>query len=169
MDGEAAGLNANHRRALASAFAHLDRSFREIVAAMDGAASPLSSHIDDLEGERRALVRDRIDRLRERLAAAMRALDLRPPERIPITRALQVALTHAQVTLDELAPSHLRGYGLLGSEAAERVATVLADLDRVMRGLATDLARPETADLAARIARVPLDAQRERLSRMAAS
>ena len=166
LDDEAAGLNANHRRALASTFAHLDRSFGEIEDAMDDTASPLSSHIDDLEGERRALVRDRIDRLRERLAAAMRALDLRPPERIPITRALQVVLTHAQVALDELAPSRLRGYGLLGSEAAERIATVLADLDRAMRGLATDLARPDTADLAGRIARVPLDAHRERLSRI---
>jgi GTP-binding protein EngB required for normal cell division len=165
-DEEAEGLNANHRRAFAATFAHLDRSFGEIEAAMDDTASPLSSHVDDLEGERRALVRGRIDRLRERLTAAMRALDLRPPERIPITRALGVALTHAQIALDDLDPSRLRGYGLLGNHAAERVAAVLADLDRAIRGLATELARPEAADFASRIARIPLDAQRERLSRI---
>ncbi|HEY1550965.1 MAG TPA: dynamin family protein [Kofleriaceae bacterium] len=153
-------LNANHVRVLSASFGVLDQQLADVVAAMGAAPSPLSSHAVDLSPEQRAIVLDHVEQIRDRLAGAVSTLGLRTPTRVPITRTLRAVLMHAQVALEDLAPAKLRGYGLLGAEPGQRIATVLSDLDRTISRLAAYVARPERNDLASRIGKLDTEAVR---------
>jgi small GTP-binding protein len=163
-DGTAQGLNPNHVRALSVTFAHLAHELSGLQAAVNEPPSPLAAYANDLTPEQQAIVIDHLSQLRDRLVAAVRGLRLRPPEPVPLSRALSTSLIAAQIALEELSAERLRGYGLLDAETAERVATVVGDLDRTIRRLSSLLARPATNDLSARIKNIGGDARWQMLS-----
>lgn len=148
------GLNANHVRVLSSALAELERALSGIQSTLRASPSELSRHRDDLTAEQRPIVIDHLQHIRDRLVAASKRLGLQPPPPIPLSRWLQTVLTSAQISLDDLSPARLRGYGALDSADAKRIAVVMSDLDRAVRRLAEYLSRPTGEDLHARIQRL---------------
>ena len=107
-------LNPNHIRVLAASFAHIDQQLARVEAALQARPSPLTRELDDFSSEQRRAVLHHIEHIRDRLVSAMRTLELPAPQRIPLSRSLHTTLIAAQTGLDDLAPSRLRGYGLLG-------------------------------------------------------
>ncbi|MEO6771430.1 MAG: dynamin family protein [Kofleriaceae bacterium] len=151
------GLNPDHVRVLAAGLSHLEESFATIERALLGRGSTLSRYVDDLAPEQRTIAVDYIEQIRERLAIAARTLKLSAPARIPISRSLHTIVTSAKITLEDLSPRRLRGYGPLDATEAELVASVASDLDRALERFAEFLARPTPNDLHERIARLTAD------------
>ncbi len=152
-----AGLNESQGRALASALAYIDRLLLDVEAIASAAASrsPFSHYAADLSPTQRQVVADSLARIRARMAEALESLGV-PTDgpRVSASWAVQTTLTCAEVTLDDVAPPRLRGYGELSPETAAAVERVEADLARSLRRLRTWLAQGLGRDLAGRLARL---------------
>lgn len=129
------GITDNHRRVLQAGFAHVDSLLGEIEAALLGATTLFPRFVADLSEAQQRVVRDHVADVRRQVQDALRALRVPVPEaNVKLTRALQARLTLALITLAELDPVHLRGYGELSSP--DRVEAALAPCARSLRRLA---------------------------------
>jgi GTP-binding protein EngB required for normal cell division len=153
-------LGENHRRTLLAAFTQMDKLLLDIESAAR-ARSPLSTISADLAPVQEQVIADYVGRIRERVKEALARLGIAlPAPRTTASWAIQTSLSFAQVALAEVSPSRLRGYGALADEDAALLASVEADLARLVRALHTYVAQGLGRDLSARLARLeqaPID------------
>ncbi len=156
-------LNDNHRRILASTLTCLDELLVAIETTVSGAAarSPFSPYVPDLSASELHVLPDYVAEIRSRMAEMADALGLAVARfTVPTSRAIDVRLMSADITLAEICPEKLRGYGASTAAGAAAVEHFRAELSRVIQQLRTLLARGTAADLAERIARLhdaPID------------
>lgn len=148
-------LNENHRRAILAAFRTIDKLLEDVENVRASAASPFSRIFNDLTPTQQQVVGDYVEGIRARMTDALKALEtsVRPPE-TAASWAIQTALAFAQITVQEIAPSRLRGYGPLDGEASVLIERLNADLERSIRRLDTYLTAGLGKDLAARLERL---------------
>jgi len=156
-------LNDNHRRALTTTLAHIDELLTDAEHAASAQPSAFARVASDLSPAERAALTDYIAQARTQMVDAAHALGLElPAARVSAVAAISTALTMAEIDLQDVDPSRLRGYGLLDDESATLVERVEADLTRALRRIQSYLARRGTGDFAARLARLeqaPFDAE----------
>jgi len=149
------GLNANHQRALLSAFAHVNALLTEAEQLVTGEGSPVPKIVPDLTPVERQVFQDYVARLRGQLTEALKVLGIPVPQ--PTVRAswaIRTLLSSAEITLEDTQPGRLRGYGPLASEMAPVIERLEADLARTLRRMGAYLAGRSGMDLAGRIARL---------------
>ena len=161
-------LNENHQRHLLSTFQYVDNllSEAEHIMASAGSASPFQEYSQDTTPIQRKVTHDYIVRVRE----AMRRIleELKVPLRPPISGALWAARGHfnfAGIAIAEIAPEHMRGYGLLSDEDARAMARIVAELNAELNRIRDYLAQGTTADLQARLQRLEQTRDEVRLLR----
>jgi len=115
-------LNENHRRAILAAFRTIDKLLEDVENAKASAASPLSRLFNDLTPTQQQVIGDYV------------ATSVKPPG-TAASWAIQTGL--AQITVQEIAPSRLKGYGPLDQEASILIERLNADLERSIRRLNT--------------------------------
>ena len=148
-------LNENHRRAILAAFRTIDKLLEDVENAQASAASPFSRIFNDLTPTQQQVIGDYVAGIRARMTDALKALatSVRPPG-TAASWAIQTALAFAQITVQEIAPSRLKGYGPLDEEASTLIERLNADLERSIRRLDTYLTAGLGKDLAARLERL---------------
>jgi GTP-binding protein EngB required for normal cell division len=148
-------INDNHRRSIAAAFRYIDGLLVDVETTAVSAASPFSRFYPDLTSAQQGILADYIARIRKQMLDVLErlAIPVEPP-RNPATWSIQTALSFARLTIQEISPEKLRGYGALDERAAAGLARLEADLDRTIRRLQTLLAQNLGKDLAARLERL---------------
>ena len=147
-------LNDNHRRMLEATLTHVDGLLTEIER-LASSASPFSGVLPDLTEMQSRVILDAMANVRWQLVDAARSLLGRLPE--PSTRAswsIRTHLTMMDVSLEEVSPRRLRGYGQLDAAALDHVQRVVADLSRTVQRLQTYLTQGLGRDLSARLERL---------------
>lgn len=127
-------LNENHRRHILHSFLAIEEQLARVEAliAQAGTASPLSPHIKDLSPEEGCVVGDHIARIRAALLSHLSDLGI-PPEirRKSVRWSVQTSLLALQITVEDLSPGKLAGYGPLDSAGRETIVRIQDDLRRL--------------------------------------
>lgn len=149
------GLNANHARALYAAAVAVDRLLGEMEALATSRDSPFRRYVDDLSPVQKQLLTAFTRAARLRMVGALSQFGVPAPAPSGSARATaRNALTFAEIALQEVEPSHLRGYGMLSSEAEAAIERMLADLAATLGSVREFLAETVDDDLGDRIARL---------------
>ncbi len=166
-DDDAAGeredpprLNENHRRHLLASCRYIDRllsEIDEIVTAADS-QSPFARYANDLSPTLKKLLHDYFVRLRTDMLRMLERHDAIPDaDRISALHAIRTALGFVDISIEELKPQYMRGYGTVPEALepelnglAEELKSVVTTLDLALAGGAagsfeTRLARLERA------------------------
>ena len=149
------GLNSNHRRSLLAGFHHIDDLLGDVESSANTSDSPFAKRFNDLSPVERKVVLDSVAAIRERMASAVRAIEVAlPAPRTAASWAIQTTLSFAQITVQEMDPKRLAGYGTVGPEAVELLQSLNSDLERNLKRLIAYLARGTGKDLAGRLDRL---------------
>jgi GTP-binding protein EngB required for normal cell division len=150
-------LNAYHRKSIGAAFHHIDERLAQIEAILHsiGAKSPFSRYAFDVGPMECHAVVGYLQRLRERMWAAMERLEI-PPESHKLSAAWVICTTllDVSITLCEIEPRRLVGYGEVDEVSATVLSGILSDLDRLVNSLDAYLRRMMGGDMAERMARL---------------
>ncbi len=155
MSTASSGLNENHRRALTAAFQHLDKLLTDVEAASAATRSSLSEFVADLSPTQQQVLADSVSQLRSKMTDALKAMDIRIqiPDR-PASWAIQTGLSLARITVQEIAPKKLLGYGPLGDGTLALIGQLDADLERGIGRIQAYLSQGLGKDLAQRLDRL---------------
>lgn len=153
--GRGPGINSNHVRALYAAAVAVDRLLGDVEALATSADSPFRRYVDDLTAVQKQVLVAFTRAAHVRMTDALAHLGVPAPAPSGSARAsARNALTFADVALQEVEPSRLRGYGPLAAEAEAAIERMLADVAAVLTSVREFLAEPPEVDLAQRIARL---------------
>lgn len=150
-------MNENHQRHLLSTFQYVDNllSEAEHILISAGSPSPFQEYSPDSTPVQRKVAHDYIVRVRETMR---RALDeLKIPLKPPICGAIWAARSHASfasISIAEIEPEPMRGYGKISSEDEQVLNKIVAELNSVLNRLNAYLAQGADADLQARLQRL---------------
>jgi GTP-binding protein EngB required for normal cell division len=157
MPNPAIRLNENHRRALLAGFRHIDQLLTEGTSglgpsddtAIFGLVSP------DATPVQKKVVADQIKRVRQTVRRALDACDLAiPPPTVAALWSLQTYLMSVDITLEEMGPKHLVGYGPLDQATAEAVRAFQAQIRAALADVQKFVASGSGGDLASRLKRL---------------
>lgn len=164
----ASGLTSTHVRALYATAVAIDRLLGEIEVLAAASESPFQRFTDDLSPVQKQMLIAFTRAAHVRMVGALSRLGVPAPRPSGSARAsARTTLTFAEVALQEVEPSRLRGYGALSSEAEAAIERMLADLTATLSGVREFLAEPSDDDLGARIARLDeKSAHRTELARL---
>lgn len=150
-------MNGNHQRRVAVAYRHIDGLLREAEDALagSGASSPFSLIIPDAAPVQHRVIADYAQHLRGAMARAMPRLGIpfRPPE-VPATRLALTNLMAAEISLEEIDPRRLGGYGSLAPEDARALADTNAELLTILGQMGAYLRAGSGARLETRLERL---------------
>jgi len=143
------GLNEAHQNRLMITLLDLRRQLERVEDAMRQPAklAPFMEHEPDLSPQQSEAILQSFERLRTGLLEAAKKLDL-PLEvrRSSLTWELQCLLTHFQISLVEIGPKELRGYGEVGAPAREILQQVQKEIGQLVKELGATIASTCRAD-----------------------
>jgi len=150
-------LNESQRRAILFCLLDLHRRLAEMESLLvqGQSPSPLSQYVNDLSLIEIKVVRDYFERLRARILACLQEAAI-PPEirRTGLRWALQVNLSTLLVTLGEMTPKNLAGYGHLSDDGRAITLKVREDLTRLIDRVGASLRQGLGGDMEQRLARL---------------
>ncbi len=144
-EANAAGtLNEHHRRHLLASCRYIDRLLSDIdvIVASADSQSPFARYVNDLPPTLRKLLRDYFVRLRADMLRVLERHDAMPDaNRISALHAIRTALGFVDISIEELKPQYMQGYGAVPAALepelnglAEELKSVVATLDRALAG-----------------------------------
>ncbi len=138
-------MNEPQKRRIAATFQHVDELLRTALQAVsgEGADSPFNELLPDALPEQRRSVSDGARLLRERMASALRRLDIpvQPPG-IPATRSAYTHVIFAEVDIEDINPVRLNGYGVLAPEDARILEETCTELGAILGRIRASLEGP---------------------------
>jgi GTP-binding protein EngB required for normal cell division len=158
----------NHQRHLLSTFQHVDNllSEAERILISSGSPSPFQEYSPDSTPVQRKVTHDYIVRVRETMRRILEELEI--PLKPPICGAIWAARSHlsfASISIAEIEPEPMKGYGKLSSEDEQLLNKIVAELNSVLNRLGTYLAQGADADLQSRLQRLEQTKDEVRLLR----
>jgi GTP-binding protein EngB required for normal cell division len=150
-------LNGPQSRAILCGFLDVHRRMAELEALIATGERPsaFSRYLHDLSPTEAKVAQDYFARIRTAMRAHLEEcgilLDVRPAS---LRWALQTGLSFIGITVEELRPSKLRGYGELGQEARALTQKICEDLGRLVDQVAAYLRQGIGRDLQGRLARL---------------
>jgi GTP-binding protein EngB required for normal cell division len=117
--------------------------------------SPFSQYVNDLSPTEAKVVHEYFDRIRAAMLAHLRACEIRLEVRPTSLRwAIECGISFMRITVEELGPSKLGGYGPLKPEAEAQSTKIREDLARLVDQVARYLRQGIGRDLHERLARL---------------
>ena len=135
-------LNENHRRILFHLLESVDHSLFGLECALNPISlrSPFRSPITGLTDAQREIVRGFSKRMRARMCAILSAKAAEvAPEEVSLARAVRPYLLAIQISLEELGPRHMKGYGDLSAGARRELEDMAAELQGLVAQFAAEL------------------------------
>ena len=150
-------MNENHQRHLLSTFQYVDNllSEAERILISSGSPSPFQEYSPDSTPVQRKVTHDYILRVRETMRRILEELKI--PLKPPISGAIWAARSHASfasISIAEIEPEPMKGYGKISSEDEQMLNKIVAELNSVLNRLNAYLAQGRDADLQTRLQRL---------------
>ena len=124
-------LNESQERHLRVVCQYVDRLFGEIESILASATSKAAfpKYISEISASDRRAIEDSINEIRTELVRALERQNI-PPEKatIPDARAICATLDSIEISLDELKPKNMRGYGEVPESAAKELEKIAEEL-----------------------------------------
>jgi GTP-binding protein EngB required for normal cell division len=162
-------LNKNHKSGMRSIFQSLDASLMRAVDVLNltQEQSPFSDVVPDATPVQRKVVADYVSRIRTLMRDALESQGVSPTrETHGSVWSAQIAVLSAAITLEELHPKRLRGYGTIDPDDAEWLIHLLAQIDDLLERVRSYLAAGSGADLDERLSRLTATDDVEMLRRL---
>ncbi len=147
-------LNSNHERRLSVTCRYIDKLLADMESMLNVATSKLAfpQYTPDLTSAQRRVVEDYISRIRSQLIRVLDGQNIeRPPADIPVARSLHSTLTFVDITVEELRPEYMRGYGEVPPQAAVELNRIAGELQGLVRQLDQYLMRGAGENLQQRL------------------
>ncbi|MBZ5570173.1 MAG: dynamin family protein [Acidobacteriia bacterium] len=148
------GLNEYQQRRLSVTCRHIDKLLSDIEAVLWASASksPFPKYISDISPAQRRVSEDYIARIRARLVRTLESQDISiEPPSIPATRTLYMALTFVDISVEELRPRYMRGYGEVSPAAATELNGIVGELEGLVNQLNIFIGQASVSNLQQRI------------------
>lgn len=148
------GLNEYQQRRLSVTCRHIDKLLADIEAVLWASASksPFPKYISDISPAQRRVIEDYIARIRARLVGTLESQDISiEPPSIPATRTLYMALTFVDISVEELRPRYMRGYGEVSPTAATELNGIVGELEGLVNQLNIFIGQASASNLQQRI------------------
>ena len=131
-------LNSNHERRLSVTCRYIDKLLADMESILSISSSKLAfpQYTSDLTSAQRRVIEDYISRIRAQLIRVLDGQHIeRPPADIPVARSLHSTLTFVDITVEELRPEYMRGYGEVPPQAAAELNSIAGELQGLVREL----------------------------------
>jgi len=143
-------LNSNHERRLSVTCRYIDKLLADMESILNVSSSKLAfpQYAPDLTSAQRRVVEDYISRIRAQLIRVLDGQNIeRPPADIPVARSLHSTLAFVDITVEELRPEYIRGYGEVPPQAAVELNSIAGELQCLVRQLDQYLMRSADENL----------------------
>jgi GTP-binding protein EngB required for normal cell division len=162
------GFNENHLRSLRVKFQYIDQTLAEVERIMASADSPslFEQYTPDTTPIQRKVAHGYVARIRDAIRRVINELEVPTPR--PHCGALWAARTQlmgVSLTLDELRPRYMRGYGALSEQAGQTLEAVYAELRALTAKLENYLTEGAGENLQVRLQRLEQTTDEVRLLR----
>jgi len=150
-------LNAAQRQHLLSHAKYADRLLSDVEEILNASESKsvFPRYIPDVSLAQAKLVRGYIARFRDQLARVMDGFSIaHGGPSFGSIHSIRVTLTFVRITVQEMAPHYLEGYGELRKSAVPQLQGLCAELEGLLERLGGFLAQGPTADLQTRLERL---------------
>ncbi len=130
-------LNEHHLRRLLVSCQYVDHLLSEIENVLNTAASlaVFPKYFIDINPAERQVIEDYSARIRRQLLRLVERHGIAHQPGIPATRAIHSLLSVAQISVEELNPRHLRGYGKVPESAAAVLKPLVGELEELIAAL----------------------------------
>jgi GTP-binding protein EngB required for normal cell division len=148
-------LNGPQSRAILCGFLDVHRRMAELEALLAPVETPsaFSAYVNDLSPTEVQVVKDHFARIRNAMLGHLKRCEIPLAVRATSLRwALQTGVSFIGITVEELGPSKLRGYGTLDKEASTQSTKMREDLERLVDQVAAYLRQGLGRDLPERLA-----------------
>jgi len=140
-------LNPSQRNRLLVTCRHIDGLLGDIEATLNAAASNsvFPNYIEDVGLSRRRGIEAQIACLRALLLRVLASQSIAPERpQISATHSIKVGLTFIDIAITELAPRHMRGYGVVSEQGAADLKDIVASLQSGVREILKELSDART-------------------------
>ena len=147
-------LNPHQKTRLRITCQYIDKLLSDMEDILHAAASqsPFPRYIADINPAQVRVIEDHVRRLRSQLVRTI-AWQQMKPERpdIPATRAVLTNLTFIDISIEELKPSYMKGYGTVPDDAVNELNGVVYELRSLVSGMERYLKQELAMDLEKRL------------------
>ena len=152
-----ASLNDSQKRHLLLTFEHVDNLLTDALQALTSAeeASPFRRYVADSLPVQRKVIADYVARLRNMMVRILEGQGMAVPRpQVGSLWSFQTTLLSAKISVEELAPKYMRGYGDVPDEVAHELDILTTQLMDVLDRIGGYLARGSGQDLQDRLERL---------------
>jgi len=124
-------LNSNHERRLTVTCRHIDKLLAEMEDALRVSSSrqAFPQYVTDVSPAQQRIIEDGIVRIRKHLISVLDIHRIeRPVPSIPVSRFLHTMLSFVRISIEELRPRYMRGYGGLSPAAEQELNEIVSEL-----------------------------------------
>ncbi len=150
-------LNESQQRHLRVSCEYIDKMLSSIENILNTSASKAAfpQYIAQISPAQRRTIEDYITRLRAQLVRVLAGQSMPPHSpSIPDVRAISVSLSAIEITVDELKPKNMRGYGDLAPELALEFNGIVGEMEGIVSRLSRYVLQEEGEDLQSRLQRL---------------
>ncbi len=142
MESTVAGLNENHKRRLVAAFGHADELLTRCLNAMSPSRpGQFSRYVHDMSPSDQHWVESYIGKIREQIYRLMQRFEVEAPSpSIASSWALKTGLISLDISLEDLYPDQMKGYGAIDETTAGELTWTLQEVRRLLNQLFAFLA-----------------------------
>ena len=128
------GFNENHKRRILASFQHVDEMLTESLNVVNPAQSNLYSRfVKDLSDSDLDRIEGCAVRIREHMRELLERLQIElPVPSVPSSWLLKTCLTSLDITLEELYPEKMKGYGAMDQASAADMTRTLQEIRRLV-------------------------------------
>jgi len=147
-------LNPHQKTRLRITCQYIDKLLSDVEDILHAATSqsPFPRYIVDINPAQVRVIEDHVRRLRSQLVQTIIWQQMKPqrPD-IPATRAVLTNLTFIDISIEELKPSYMKGYGTVPDDAVNELNGVVYELRSLVSGMERYLKQELAVDLEKRL------------------
>lgn len=142
------GLSDNYKRRILTSLQYADKLLQENLNAMAPGARPLfSGYVQDLSPDEARCVESYTRKIREQMARLMENCGIeRTSPATPSRGKIRTGLTSVDLTLEDIYPEKMRGYGKVDSASARNLTWNLQEIRRLLGLLLTFLSESRATE-----------------------
>jgi hypothetical protein len=133
------GLNDNHKRRILTSLQYADKLLQENLHALAPGAQPVfGGYVQDLSPSQRSLVEGYTRKIREQMCRLLIKCGVELPKPSTfVSGKLRTGVTSLDLTLEDIYPEKMRGYGKMDAAAARDLSQTLQEMRRMVSQLLT--------------------------------
>ena len=131
-------LNENHKRALLNHFHHVDSLLCDLEHEMENtnSRSLFQKYIQEVTPLQRKAIMDSFAQIRKAMCYFLENKGIRMGQpRKSVHELIRTSVTFADITIEELRPRYMRGYGKLSAEAAQELEEIVLEMQKSLNQL----------------------------------